>query len=279
MKKYKRKAQQYQKSVITIARNAGLWKSHHSVPANTARLKLRHGPCRAIPWTFNSIRGPPSVPPRRPFLSPGLHQHQVRMSRIEVQRSNSRNKIIAITIAISSRTTEPWWVKGRGVEGGGSGTRRGEREGDGEGRLPQRAELQSTLMSCSHPRAPPAPFRCRRQFVVEASGITQMRLFSGRNVHSATKPVRAPRRVPRTELKTGVEERRWKVPLSAAIVLLRPPRAPRRGQYFLCWKPARRRMDFHRCGVWALQERNSFLSDTRSLARIGISRRNDRCSF
>lgn len=39
-----------------------------------------------------------------------------------------------------------------------------------------------------------------------------MRLFSGRNVHSATKPVRA-RRVPRTELKTGVEERRWKVPL------------------------------------------------------------------
>lgn len=47
---------------------------------------------------------------------------------------------------------------------------------------------------------------------------------------------------PRTELKTRVEGRRWKVPLS----LPRSLRPPRRGQYFLCWKPARRRMDFHR---------------------------------
>lgn len=186
----------------------------------------------AIPWTFNSIREPTLSrlvrDPFWPFPSLGSHQHQVRMSRIEVQRSNSRNKIIAITIAISSRTTGNL---------GGKGTRRGCRAGvereSGEGRkrrrtrLPQRAELQSTLMSCSHPRAPPAPFRCRRQFVVEASGITQMRLFSGRNVHSATKPAARARAHTLSCATHGIKKQggRAKVKsaaLSAAIASLRP---------------------------------------------------------
>ena len=39
------------------------------------------------------------------------------MSRIEVQRSNSRNKIIAITIAISSRTMKPARRQREGEEG------------------------------------------------------------------------------------------------------------------------------------------------------------------
>lgn len=109
------------------------------------------------------------------------------MSRIEVQRSNSRNKIIAITIAISPRTMKPRKSEG---ERDRSGDEKREVR-DGTVMVVTATESSTTkyvnvvLTPPSH--APSASRQCRREFVVEASGITQMRLFSERNVHPATK--------------------------------------------------------------------------------------------
>lgn len=125
MKKYKRKAQQYQKSVITIARVMSLKRAVRSFRSGEyrARLKLRHDPSsypgeRLILFASHPPLCSSSL--RAPVLSWSCIT--VRMSRIEVQRSNSRNKIIAITIAISSRTTEPWKER-RGAESGRGKTR------------------------------------------------------------------------------------------------------------------------------------------------------------
>ena len=95
-------------------------------------------------------------------------------------------------------------------------------------------------MSCSHPAFLPVHPRRRcdaadTAFVVEASGITQMRLFSERNVHSRYKAARVQ---PRTELKKEKKERKRERGKGAETTKGEnvPPRyrSAYRGQYFLC---------------------------------------------
>ena len=86
-----RKRERERKPVVTHAGNIQLKDSSFRPSKRPHDLNC----VTTIPPTFNfNVAAPLS----------DSHHRQHRMSRIEVQRSNSRNKIIAITIAISSRT-------------------------------------------------------------------------------------------------------------------------------------------------------------------------------
>lgn len=230
-------------------------------------------PFRQIPRDLNCVTAHPELsrehlipfanhpsslphPPAGPILSPGLHQHQVRMSRIEVQRSNSRNKIIAITIAISSRTTEPWWQ--RDAAGWSAEWGKGWRRTTAAESWTTKYVNVVLTPPCTPSAIPMPQTVCCRSFGDYTNEVVQREKCTFRYKAG-----------PRASCAThGIKNRGGRAKVKSAA-LPRSLRPPRRGQYFLCWKLARRRMDFHRRGVWALQERNSFLSDTRS--RIGIS--------
>ena len=104
-----RKRERERKPVVTHAGNIQLKDSSFRPSKRPHDLNC----VTTIPPTFNSIRDlstpvlPTTISNHRFNVAAPLsdsHHRQHRMSRIEVQRSNSRNKIIAITIAISSRT-------------------------------------------------------------------------------------------------------------------------------------------------------------------------------